>query len=64
MGIKIKVTAKFRASRRLRFEHTKRLMSPEMCPESFETFEKRAPVTKPTKSLIVTAHTAEEFLKS
>ena len=28
-GIKIKITAKFRASRRLRFEDTKRIMSPE-----------------------------------
>ena len=27
-GIKIKITAKFRASRRLRFEDTKRIMSP------------------------------------
>ena len=29
-GIKIKITAKFCASRRLRFEDTKRIMSPEM----------------------------------
>ena len=42
-GIKIKITAKFRASRRLRFEHTKRIMSPEIRPKSFGTFEKRAP---------------------
>ena len=42
-GIKIKITAKFRASRRLRFEDTKRIMSPEMRPKSFGTFEKRAP---------------------
>ena len=42
-GIKIKMTAKFRASRRLRFEDTKRIMSPEMRPKSFGTFEKRAP---------------------
>ena len=42
MGIKIKITAKFCASRRLRFEDTKRTMSPEMCPKSFGTFEKRA----------------------
>ena len=32
-GIKIKVTAKFRASRRLCFEDTKRIMSPEMRPK-------------------------------
>ena len=41
--MKIKINAKFRASRRLRFEDTKRIMSPEMRPKSFETFEKRAP---------------------
>ena len=35
-GIKIKITAKFRVSRRLCFENTKRIMSPE-------TFEKQAP---------------------
>jgi len=34
---------KFRASRRLRFEDTKRIMSPEMGPKSFGTFEKQAP---------------------
>ena len=42
-GIKIKITAKFRASRRLRFEDTKKIMSPEIRPKSFGTFEKRAP---------------------
>ena len=42
-GIKMKITAKFRASRRLRFEDTKRIMSPEMSPKSFGTFEKQAP---------------------
>ena len=42
-GIKIKITAKFRVSRRLRFEDTKRIMSPETCPKSVRTFEKRAP---------------------
>ena len=41
-GIKIKITAKFHASRRLRFEDTKRIMSPEMHPKTFGTFEKRA----------------------
>ena len=41
-GIKIKITAKFRASRRLDFEDTKRIMSPEMRPKSFGTFEKGA----------------------
>ena len=42
-GIKIKITAKFRASKRLRFEDTKKIMSPEIRPKSFGTFEKRAP---------------------
>ena len=41
-GIKIKIIAKFRASRRLRFEDTKRIMSPEIRPKSFGTFEKQA----------------------
>ena len=40
-GIKIKITAKFRASRRLRFEDTKRVMSLEIHPKSFGTFEKQ-----------------------
>ena len=42
-GIKIKITAKFRASRRLRFEDIKRIMSPETRPKSLGTFEKQAP---------------------
>ena len=42
-GMKIKITAKFRASRRLRFEDTKRIMSPEIRPKSFGTFEKQTP---------------------
>ena len=42
-GIKIKITTKFLASRCLRFEDTKRVMSREVCPKSFGTFEKRAP---------------------
>ena len=42
-GIKVKITAKFRASRRLRFDDTKRIMSPEIRPKSFGTFEKQAP---------------------
>ena len=41
-GIKIKMTAKFRASICLRFEDTKKIMSPEMVPKSFGTFEKQA----------------------
>ena len=50
-GVKIKITAKFRASRRLRFEDTKRIMSIEIRPKSFGTFEKRAPgVAWPTSS--------------
>ena len=38
--IKIKTTAKFRASRRLRYEDTKRIMSPEMRPKSFPVVRK------------------------
>ena len=41
-GIKGKITAKFRASRRLRCENTRGIMSPEMRPKSFGTFEKHA----------------------
>ena len=41
-GIKIKITAKLRASRHLRFADAKRIMSPEIRPKSFGTFEKRA----------------------
>ena len=48
-GIKIKITAKFRASRRLSFEDTKRIMSPEMRPKSLGTFEKQA--TDPVRFL-------------
>ena len=43
---KTKITAKFRASERLRFEDTKRIMSPEIRPKSFGTFEKQAPGNK------------------
>ena len=46
-GIIIKINAKFRASRGLRFEDTKRIISPEMCPKRFGTFGKRAPVHVP-----------------
>ena len=42
-GIKVKINEKFRASRRLRFEDTKRIMSPEIRSKSFTTFEKQAP---------------------
>ena len=42
-GIKVKITAKFRDTGHLRFEDTKRIMSPETCPKSVGTFEKRAP---------------------
>ena len=42
-GLKTKITAKFRASRRLRFEDTNRIMSPEIRPKCFGTFEKQAP---------------------
>jgi len=42
-GWKIKITVKFCASRCCRFEDTKGIMSPEMRPKSFGTFEKRIP---------------------
>ena len=42
-GIKIKITAKFRASKRLHFEDTNRISRPEIRPKSFGTFEKQAP---------------------
>ena len=42
-GIRIKITAKFRASRRLRFEDTKRIMLLEIRPKSFGAFENQAP---------------------
>ena len=44
-GIMIKITAKFRASRRLRFEDTKRIMSAEMRLKSLGTFKKRPKTT-------------------
>ena len=43
MGVKIKIIVNFRASRRFRFEDTKRIMSPKMRPKSFGTLEIRAP---------------------
>ena len=42
-GRKIKITAKFCGLRRLRFEDTKKTISPEMRPKRFGTFEKWAP---------------------
>ena len=45
-GKQLKHTAKFCASRRLRFEDTKRIMSPEKRPKSFGTFEKWVPGRK------------------
>ena len=42
-GWKIEITVKFRASRRPRFGGAKRIISPEMRPKSFGTFEKWAP---------------------
>ena len=57
-GIKIKITAKFRASRRLSFEDTKRIMSPEMRPKSLGTFEKQAPevLVHPIHIFLITSH--------
>ena len=62
-GIQIKITAKFQASRRLRFEDTKRTMSPEMLPKSFGTFEKRAPDgTRKNTRAARAARFSEQFL--
>ena len=47
-GMKIKITAKFRASKRLRFEDRNRISRPEMRPKSFGTFEKQAPGRRAT----------------
>jgi len=57
-GIKIKITAKFRASRRLSFEDTKRIMLPEMRPKSLGTFEKQAPevLVHPIDIFLITSH--------
>ena len=58
-GIKIKITAKFRASRPLRFEDSKRIMSPEIRPNSFGTFEKQAPdLSKQIEDLFKEFHPA------
>ena len=42
-GIKIKITSKFRASRRPCFGDSKRIMSPEMRPKGLGTSEKGTP---------------------
>ena len=52
-GIKIKITGKFRASRGLRFEDTKRIMASEIRPKSFGTFEKQAPGLSHSKVVLV-----------
>ena len=54
-GIKIKITAKFRASRRLSFEDTKRIISPEIRPKSFGTFEKQATGHMSERTLLAVA---------
>ena len=52
-GMKIKITAKFRASRRLCFDDTKRIMSPTIHPKSFGTFRNRPRETAIVPSLVV-----------
>ena len=42
-GIKVKITAKFRALRRLGFEDTKRTMSPQNAPGKFREFGETGP---------------------
>lgn len=51
-GRKIKITAKFLASRRFHFEDAKGIMSPEMRANSFRTLEKRAPGFSPVSTLL------------
>ena len=63
-GINIKITAKFRASRRLRLEDTKRIMSPEIRPKSFGTFEKQAPGFHLTKQIFGTLALRHSQLQS
>ena len=48
-GRDTKITAKFRASRRLRCEDTKRIKSSEIRLKSFGTFEKRGPVSRKSR---------------
>mgnify|MGYP006896133506 CR=1 FL=1 len=55
-AITIKIGAKFRASRRLAFEDTKRTMSPEMPPKSLGTFEKRAAERRISKQYLNRLH--------
>ena len=57
-GIKIKITTKFRALRRLGFEDTQRTTSPKMRPKSFGTFEKRDPATIEVSKM---AHTGRKI---
>ena len=52
-GIKIKVTAKFLASRCLRCEDTKRIMLPKMGLKCFGIFEKQDQVLKSSKHLLL-----------
>ena len=63
-GIKIKITAKFRASRRLSFEDTKRFMSPEMRQKSLGTFEKQAPGSEGIESFVYGLGRRQQFCLS
>ena len=57
-GIKIIITAKFRAFRHLSFEDKKRTnMLTEMCLKSFGTFEKQAPDQDEQLFIVVTFFT-------
>ena len=54
-GIKITITAKFRASRRLSFEDTKRIMSPEMrpkCARKVSGLSRNRPVARIAQSMV------------
>ena len=60
--INIKITTKYRTSRGLRFEDTKRNMSPEMRPKSFGTFEKRVPVHYKLYLVLITLSSHKRLL--
>ena len=51
-GIEIKITAKFRASRRLRFEDTKKNYVTRNAPEKFQDFRETGPWYVLNKSLV------------
>jgi len=61
-GIKIKITAKFRASRRLRFEDTKRIVT-RNTPEKFRDFRETGPSFSTYTDLYATIFGTPRFLQ-